>query len=52
MKIDKLIVSAVLAVLISLEAWNLKETVDLKVRVAELTVQMRGLAPNKTIALK
>lgn len=34
MRVNKLIASAVIATLIALGAWNLKETVDLKTTVA------------------
>ena len=40
MKIDKLIIAAALTALISLEAWTLKEVVNLKVQVAALTVRI------------
>lgn len=40
MKVDKLIVSAALMVLIGLAAWNLKETVALKVQVAAVAQEL------------
>ena len=51
---QKFVTQALLAIVIGIEAWNLKETVDLKVKVAELSVQVRGLSPKtqNTIALK
>jgi hypothetical protein len=45
-----LIAGAVITASCALQAWTLKEVVDLKVHVAELTVRIDTLTPTKHIA--
>lgn len=45
MKIDRLIISAVIAAALALEAWTLREVVSLKVSVAQLSERVATLNP-------
>jgi hypothetical protein len=50
MKVNKLIASAVISAVLLLESWTLKEVVNLKIQVAELSVRINDLQSKTTIA--